>query len=81
MYPRFAHDYMNYVKAHGTRTTKQLQGFGGQANVAAWRLAELPIEIGGTTDNLHQIDALVDYTDELARVFRAHHAFTGTCPR
>jgi Aspartyl protease len=64
MYPRFAHDYMNYVKAHGTRTTKQLQGFGGQANVAAWRLAELPIEIGGTTDNLHQIDALLDYTDE-----------------
>ncbi len=64
MYPRFAHDYMNYVKAHGTRTTKQLQGFGGQADVAAWRLAELPIEIGGTTDNLHQIDALLDHTDQ-----------------
>ncbi len=64
MYPRFARDFMNYVKAHGTRTTKQLQGFGGQANVAGWRLAELPIEIGGTTANLHQIDALLNYTDQ-----------------
>lgn len=48
MYPRFAHNYMNYVEAHGTRTTKQLEGFGGRANVAAWRLARLPIEIAGT---------------------------------
>jgi len=64
MYPRFAHDYMSYVKAHGTRTSKMLQGFGGRANVAAWRLAKLPVEIDGTTDNLHQIAALLAYTDQ-----------------
>jgi hypothetical protein len=67
MYPRFTKRYSGYVRSHGTKTTKKLEGFGGMTEANAWRVRELPITIGSGTAILRQVDSLIDYTDQHSR--------------
>ncbi len=64
MYPRFAQNHVSYVKAHGSMTSKQLQGFGGQIKVPAWHLPKLRVRIAETVDDLNDVDVLLDHTDQ-----------------